>query len=421
MRVPRGHGADVAEVARGCEATDISVTAARDGTDELDIVTFNIGNSGLETVLGRLDDIPDPHITFDPRGVIALRPPPGKAASQVVDVEPRSPIEVYLSGLQSVGSWIAFLGYAAAAGVIVWIGLFTERTFLLVAAMLIAPFAGPAMNSALATARGDGELFRRSLIRYVAALAVTVATSLLLSLALGQQIATGLMVQESMVSSVAILLPLTAGAAGALNLCQSQRNSLVSGAATGMLIAASLAPPAGIVGMSIAIGEFAMIKSGLFLLLLQIAGINAAGAVIFRLYGVAPDGVRLKRGRSRLPAGLVAASVAILAALFAWQLLTAPNLQRSSTAQRAAQDARQVIDTSGVARVVKLDAQFTRANIEGQNTLLVTAYLQPAKGEGQSVKPQLEQKVRARLKAKYDLQPVTDFVLVSGGTGGEGQ
>jgi hypothetical protein len=48
------------------------------------------------------------------------------------------------------------------------------------------------------------------------------------------------------------------GAAGALNLCQSERSSLVSGAATGMLVAASLAPQAGLIRMGAAIGEWEM-------------------------------------------------------------------------------------------------------------------------------------------------------------------
>ena len=61
---------------------------------------------------------------------------------------------------------------------------------------------------------------------------------------------------------------IAAGAAGAINLMQSERSSLVSGAATGMLVAASLAPPAGIIGMAAAIGRWDMAVSGLFLLLL---------------------------------------------------------------------------------------------------------------------------------------------------------
>lgn len=413
VRVPRGSGGRVAQIASDSGAADVAVIAACDGDDALDLITFSVGNGQLETLLDKLGDVPDPHVSFDPRGVIALRPPAGQAARQVVDVEPRSAIEVYLSGLQSVGSWKAFLGYAAAAGVVVWIGLFTERTFLLVAAMLIAPFAGPAMNAALATARGDLHLFSQSLLRYVAALAVTIVTALVLSIVLRQHIATGLMVQESMVSSVALLLPLTAGAAGALNLCQSQRNSLVSGAATGMLIAASLAPPAGIVGMAIAIGEWSMLKSAIFLLLSQIAGINLAGAITFRLYGVSPKGVRLDRGKQTWPLILGAGSLAALAALFAWQIVVPPNLQRSSTAQRAADDARQLIDNSGIAKVVKLDAEFTRANIKGQNTLLVTAYVQSSRPDPARVKQQLETGVKEQLDHSYNVEPVADVTVLS--------
>lgn len=412
VRVPRGHGARVADIAETCGAADVAVAKACAGDDKLDLVTFSVGNTQVETVLASLDDIPEPHVSFDPRGVIALRPPAEEAAGQVVDVQPRSPIEVYLSGLQSVGSWSAFLGYSAAAGVVVWIGLFTERTFLLVAAMLIAPFAGPAMNAALASARGDLRLFWRSLARYASSILVTILTAFLLSVVLGQQIATGLMVDESMISSVAILLPLTAGAAGALNLCQSERNSLVSGAATGMLIAASLAPPAGIFGMAMAIGEWPMVESAAFLLLLQIAGINLAGAIVFRIYGVSPKGARLERGRERWPVALAAASLATIAALFAWQMASPPNLQRSSTAQRAAQDARQLIDRSGLAKVVKLDAKFTRANIEGQNTLLVTGYVQSSRPDRETVEQQLEQAVKVKLRRSYDLTPVTDLTVL---------
>ncbi len=40
------------------------------------------------------------------------------------------------------------------------------------------------------------------------------------------------------------------------NFVQSERSSLVSGAAVGMQVAASLAPPAGLVGMAIAIGRW---------------------------------------------------------------------------------------------------------------------------------------------------------------------
>lgn len=88
------------------------------------------------------------------------------------------------------------------------------------------------------------------------------------------------------------LLPLVAGAAGAITLVQSERSSLVSGTATGMLVAASLSPPAGIIGMSMAIGRWDMVVNGVFLLLLQLSGINLSAAILFCTFGLSTKGAR---------------------------------------------------------------------------------------------------------------------------------
>jgi hypothetical protein len=249
IQVPRGHGKKVLEIARNYDGMNLVQFEATGGgapSDPLDVVMASVANGRVEGMLSDLEALPELHVTLAPRGVMPLRPPAAEAAKQVIDVEERSPIEVLLSGLQSIGSWKGFLGYAAAAGFVVWIGLFTNTVYLLTAAMLIAPFAGPAMNTAIATARGDRELLGRSLLRYFAALTVTISVTAILSLILRQEVATQQMVDTSMISSVAVLLPLVAGAAGALNLVQSERSSLVAGAAVGMLVAASLAPPAGL-------------------------------------------------------------------------------------------------------------------------------------------------------------------------------
>ena len=50
---------------------------------------------------------------------MALETPAHEAPEQVKQVQVRSPLEIFLSGLQSVGSWTGFLAYAAVAGVVV--------------------------------------------------------------------------------------------------------------------------------------------------------------------------------------------------------------------------------------------------------------------------------------------------------------
>lgn len=371
--------------------------------DEL-CMEVGLTNRSIGGFLDDVDRLGDVTVTMAPQSVLTLDPDRREAPEALVDVEPLSPQEVYLAGLQSVGSWVGFLGYAAVAGAVVWIGMLVDSIFLLIAAMLIAPFAGPAMNTALASATGDGRLLRRTVVRYGAAIAEVVAVVAALHALLGTEIATNTMTETANVSVVAAVLPLVAGAAGALNLMQAERSSLVSGAATGVLVAAALAPPAGLVGMAAVIGEWSMVGSGAFLLALQLAGLNLSGAVVFRLYGVTPGSARYRRGSSVASWSAIAASVVVLGALVVFQLSDAPSLQRSSLQTEVAADISQIVNDDPDAGLVEVDARFTRPDIPGQDTLLAVVHVQPTGGAGPE---ELEQRLGAELSAtmteRYDV------------------
>jgi len=399
VQVPRGCGQQVLDIANACNGANLAQFEATGNDELLDVVIVHVSNGKVEELLEKLETLPNLHVTLLPRGVITLQPPASEAPQQVKDVEARSPIEVFLSGLQSVGSWKGFLGYAAAAGVVVWIGLFTNTSYLLVAAMLIAPFAGPAMNVAIATARGDGQLLKQSLIRYFSALSVTIVVAGALSLILQQEVVTSSMNATSTVSAVAVLLPLIAGAAGALNLVQSERSSLVSGAAIGMLVAASLAPPAGVVGMASAMGRWDMAVNGVFVLLLQLVGINLSASLMFRTYGLTAQGTRYKRGKRWMFPSVLAATIVVLSGLLTWQFSTSPKLQRSSREQRAVAQIQKVVNDSSLAKLVEADVRFPPANIKGQNTLLGTVYVQRQAGVTQS-----SEEIRSRLTSTIQTQ-----------------
>ncbi|WPP52714.1 DUF389 domain-containing protein [Catalinimonas niigatensis] len=376
FQVPRGQGEQVLEVAKTYKGVHLSRFEAKNESEPVEIAIVHIANSRVEDLLQELESVPDLQVSLFPQGVITLKPPPSEAPDQVIDVKQRSPLEVFLSGLQSVGSWWGFLSYAALAGIVVWIGLFTNTSYLLVAAMLIAPFAGPAMNLAIATARGDSKLVGRSLIRYFSAIAVTVAVSALLSWLLQQQVATQMMIDISKVSAVSVLLPLAAGAAGGIHLIQSERSSLVSGAAVGLLVAASLAPPTGIVGMALAMQRYDLIQGAAFLLLIQLAGINLSATLVFRLRGMSVEGARYKRGKKRLFPISLTITVLALGALLLWQFSNPPVLQRPSTAQEAHAVVQNVVDQAQEVFLVDANMNFTRAQIPGQNTLLCQVYVQ---------------------------------------------
>lgn len=384
LQVPRGYGERVVEAARAANALNMIRFEAEGSEQALEVVIANISNARIQGLLEQLEPIPDLRVTFFPHGVLGFGTPGSRAPEQVRDVQIRSPIEIFLGGLQSIGSWRGFLGYALAAGVVVWVGLLTGTTYLLVAAMLIAPFAGPAMNVALATAAGSSELLRRGLLRYTAALAVSVAIAAVLTLLLGPDSATPMMVDNSQVSSVSVLLPLVAGAGGAINLVQSERSSLVSGAAVGVLVAASLAPPAGVAGMAAALGRWDLAMDGLFLLGLQLTGINLAGMLTFRLFNVRIGGVSFAEGSRRVSLGSIAATTLALAVLLGVQFSDPIHLEQGTVAKEAANEVRRVVDGEPRVNAVEVNTRFTRADIPGQNTMLVTVYAQADAGASEA-------------------------------------
>ncbi|MEB3826573.1 DUF389 domain-containing protein [Phormidium sp. CCY1219] len=376
IRVPRGRRKAVMEAAQPYHPANAIQFEATDSGQPVDVVFLHIANQNVENLLQDLESIPEVHITLIPRGVMALQPPPSEAPDQVTDVTERSPLEIFLAGLQSVGSWRGFLGYAVIGAVVVWIGLFTNTIYLLTASMLIAPFAGPAMNVAIATARGDTTLLWRSVLRYFSAITVSMLVAALLTLIFRQQSATTLMMETAEISAVSVLLPLSAGTAGGLNLIQSDRSSLVSGASIGILVAASLAPPAGLVGMAGALGRWDMAVNGLFLVLLQLVGINFSAALVFRLFGVNVRGARYDRGRKMLfPLNLGVTAIALIG-LLTWQFSSTPNFQRSSLTQRISADIGTLVDNTELVKLVDSEVRFTKTNIKGQNTLLTMIYVQ---------------------------------------------
>ncbi|MEP0911518.1 TIGR00341 family protein, partial [Leptolyngbya sp. GB1-A1] len=113
VQVPQGHGKDVLNIAKDHQGVNLVQIEANSLDHALDLVIVYISNRRVEDFLRQLESLPDVHITLLPSGVMALHPPSNQAAEQVTNVEPRSPVEVFLSGLQSVGSWKGFLGYAA--------------------------------------------------------------------------------------------------------------------------------------------------------------------------------------------------------------------------------------------------------------------------------------------------------------------
>lgn len=327
LKVPAGHQQDVDEAAEKFNGKNTITLAGNDS----DVFILFLPNQSVNNFLGELSHIEEMEVNLIPRGVISLYPPKSDSPDQVADVQPKSSLEIYLGGIQSVGSVFGLLGYSFTAGIIVWIGLYISTSYLLVAAMLIAPFAGPAMNAALGTASGQWPLIQSSLKRYAMAILTGIFASFILTAAFNLQTLTPLMTQVSQVSKVAVFLPLIAGFAGAINVCQSERDSLVSGAAVGILVAASLAPPVGLLGVGLYLWDTEIIFSSIFRIILQLLGIHLAATLVFYFYGkVSTQGIRFLQGNKlvqRLATALVIAGIGLM---MIWQFSQPPFLRKAS-------------------------------------------------------------------------------------------
>ncbi|ARS36213.1 DUF389 domain-containing protein [Pontibacter actiniarum] len=372
IRVKEGQGEEIRKIAEEHQGKNLMVQSMAEG----ELVTVHLNNQLVSKFIDSIGQYEDAEINLIPRGVITLYPPKGSAPDQVTDVSNRSPIEIFLGGLQSVGSKTGLIIYSIAGGILVWVGFYTNTSYLLVAAMLVSPFAGPAMNAALGAAAGKMGLLRQSLQRYFMAIGAAILTTYLISLVMNHQHATTLMVSVSHISVVTFLLPLAAGVAGAVNLIQSERDSLVSGAAVGMLVAASLAPPTGLIGMSLNFGNWQLIRSGVFLLIFQLAVIQLSAATVFRLLGnVTVKGVRFATGKEyvfKLSLGL---SAVVIAGMLYWQFSNQPALQKASLSTRITEVMRSELNKLEGIETIEVSARFTRGTLPDLNPVICELYL----------------------------------------------
>lgn len=378
IKIPAGHKDKIDELVKKYEGKNTIHLHGEVG----DVFYIYLPNSSVNNFLKKIDEFEKPEITLIPRGVIVLYPPASDSPDQVADVQPKSSLEIYLGGIQSVGSMFGLVGYSVVAGIIVWIGLFTSTAYLLVAAMLVAPFAGPAMNAALATASGKKDLLKSSLFRYAIAIVLAILTSFLLTVIFPIVTLTPLMEQVSQVSKFALLLPLVSGFAGAINICQSERDSLVSGAAVGILVAASLSPPVGLVGAGIYMMDWQVVFSGLFRILLQLLGIHLAATLVFYFYGkVTPDGVRFLEGSKKM--GLVTTFVVVagIAAMMYWQFSQPPYLRKASMNTELVEELSGELQKMDNIKVLNKDVTFSNIQLEDKSIARFHATILPLNRE----------------------------------------
>ena len=108
IQVPQEHGNKVFDLIQENQGVNLVQFEGKDANTTVNCSIVCLSNKRIEKFLSELESIPNTHITFLPQGAIALKPPPSEAPQQVTNVKVRSPLEIFLAGLQSIGSWRGF-------------------------------------------------------------------------------------------------------------------------------------------------------------------------------------------------------------------------------------------------------------------------------------------------------------------------
>lgn len=401
--------------ARAPVALDVRLAAGRDDAGGgWSLLLVNLPNDRFGrfvTAVG--DEVTDATFTLMPVGALPISTPLHELDERIRDVSRLSTMEVVVASLQSVGAWRGMLVYSALAGVVGAYGLIFDVVYLLVAAMLINPMGAPAVVAVIGVAIGDRRMFGRGGLRFLVSLAVQAASALALGLAYGLSVSTGAMEQVTSLSAWSALLALAAGAAGAHTQLKSERDSLVSGTAAGFMVAAALAPPAAVLGLSIALARWDYTGLMAFLLLLQFVAISAGGWLVLHLAGVRPGDATTGRGSATWRTLLAAALSVAVIGMVVLQSQLRPRFVKADLAGTAVEIVRDVVATTSGAALIESSARFTRPQLARRpgEALLVEVLVEST---GTSRNAELETEIREQVSRALQsrMSGVVPFIRV---------
>lgn len=178
------------------------------------------------------------------------------------------------------------LNYAVLVGlstIVASIGLVEDNLAVLIGAMVIAPLLGPNLAFGLATALGDFNLMKKSLLTLAAGIVLAQGIAVVLGVLWPFPVTSTELLSRTDVGMDSVILALASGAAAALSLTTGLPAVLV-----GVMVAVALLPPAAACGLLIGHGQFGLAAGAGLLLTVNVVCVNLACKVVFWLKGIAP-------------------------------------------------------------------------------------------------------------------------------------
>ncbi|MEC7763172.1 MAG: TIGR00341 family protein [Pseudomonadota bacterium] len=219
--------------------------------------------------------------------------------------------EIYTDIRQNTALTVDYLVMTFLATIVAAIGLLQDQVAVVIGAMVIAPLLGPILAFAFATTLGTVPLMWIALRALGAGLGVGVIAGVALGFIVPFNGESSLMAYDGSLTLMTVALPLASGAAAALMVAGGQTSGLV-----GVMVAAALLPPLAAFGLLLGNGSYVPAMRALATVVINIAAINLAALVVFRVKGVRPRDFETEEHKTSIRTSLtIAAAVVALLAL----------------------------------------------------------------------------------------------------------
>jgi uncharacterized hydrophobic protein (TIGR00341 family) len=226
--------------------------------------------------------------------------------------------ELHSKAADLLPNLVVYVLMTALSAVVATAGVLLDSMPVLVGAMVIAPLVGPSMATSTATVIYDEDLFAES-VKYQAlgmgvGLLSSVAFALFVRVVLAPKAAIDVarslrLSSHTSPTFLLVAVALAAGSAGAVSLSTSGLTSLV-----GVMIAAALMPPIGVVGVGIAWGRPMAVLGSSAVVLENVFSINLAATVCLWYFGYHPENwADLRETRGQMLKRMVLLSLLIVA------------------------------------------------------------------------------------------------------------
>lgn len=281
------------------EDIDYVLTEEASDRDPTGVISFPLPTPAVEPILSRLREVRSDEdsytIVVQAETVTSRQFEELEERYQQTDPKSRTRIareELFSRAQDMSPAFRTFLLTTVISALVATTGLLQDSAAVVVGSMVIAPLLGPAIGASVGTVLNDDDLFRDGIkLQATGLVAAVVAATLFAAVAQAVHLVppgTDVLSISEISSRVSpdllsLVIALGAGVAGAWSMTSGASEVLV-----GVMVAAALVPPLGVVGIGIAYGLPIVALSAGVVVIVNIAAINLAGLAVFWYKGYRP-------------------------------------------------------------------------------------------------------------------------------------